>query len=702
MPPVSETRAVAAVAGDRHNPHMDIVAARPGLPAAAFTAIALLAAPAFAQSTSTSVHDVMAAEDARPRDARGLRPILDGLTAPDPAVRAAAVRALGRLERDELLPRILPALSDPDPTVRATGAMATEMAVRERGYTTAYDHLRERVAGESDPTVLGALAYSLGSLPYPSADVARPVARLLSEVADTTQPIEVVVGVARGFEALFRTEGRGATAVPEAVRALRAMARYRRDVHDDRAPMVRRLAVSALRSAGRAAPGDVREWLTDSDHQVRRLALGAVSSLASEHRLPVLERGMQDDDFSVRHASLQLLTATPATACEHVLPLDGNPHVRLLSIDVMADCEWATAILDSLAGALPSTGRWHDGAHALVSLAAQAPDRASDHLDAFVRHEVPFVRMYAARAATLLADTARLYELAADAHHNVREVSLRGLSRVVGHRADSVFIANLSAADYQLVMTAATVLEGTAQPGAGPALWSALARITEERRETSRDARLALLARAEEVAGVADSGLLRSYLTDFDAAIARYAGRVLEGWTGAQTQAAPRPLMPLPFPSTERIAQLRRSRVVLHMAGGGEIVIRLRPERAPTNSDRFARFAENRYLDGLTFHRVVPNFVIQGGSPGANEYAGDGPYTRDELTGDPHIRGTVGLSTRGHDTGDGQLFVNLVDNYRLDPNYTLFGEVESGMDIVDAILEGAVIVRAELRPSATR
>ena len=102
------------------------------------------------------------------------------------------------------------------------------------------------------------------------------------------------------------------------------------------------------------------------------------------------------------------------------------------------------------------------------------------------------------------------------------------------------------------------------------------------------------------------------------------------------------------------------------------------------------------YFDGLTFHRVVPNFVIQGGSPGANEYAGDGPYTRDELTARPHLRGTVGISTRGRDTGDAQIFVNLVDNVRLDHNYTIFAEVSAGMDVVDAVLEGSTIERITL------
>ena len=56
----------------------------------------------------------------------------------------------------------------------------------------------------------------------------------------------------------------------------------------------------------------------------------------------------------------------------------------------------------------------------------------------------------------------------------------------------------------------------------------------------------------------------------------------------------------------------------------------------------------------------------------------------------------MGISTRGRDTGDAQLFINLVDNYRLDHDYTVFGRVESGMDVVDRILEGDVIARAEV------
>ena len=132
------------------------------------------------------------------------------------------------------------------------------------------------------------------------------------------------------------------------------------------------------------------------------------------------------------------------------------------------------------------------------------------------------------------------------------------------------------------------------------------------------------------------------------------------------------------------------------MRKGGTIAIQPLPLHALTNAYRFVRLARKGYFDGLTFHRWAANFVLQGGSPGANEYSGDGPYSRDEVGVRPHWRGTVGLSTRGHDTGDAQIFINLVDNVRLNHDYTVYGVVVAGMDLVDVVLEGDVIDRAEV------
>ena len=119
-------------------------------------------------------------------------------------------------------------------------------------------------------------------------------------------------------------------------------------------------------------------------------------------------------------------------------------------------------------------------------------------------------------------------------------------------------------------------------------------------------------------------------------------------------------------------------------------------DEAPATIRAFAALAVKGYYDGLTFHRVVTNFVIQGGSPGANEYVGNNRYLRDELGLRSHERGTLGISTRGRDTGDAQIFVNLIDNWRLDHDYTVFAEVVRGMDVVDGALEGDVIQRIDI------
>jgi cyclophilin family peptidyl-prolyl cis-trans isomerase len=110
---------------------------------------------------------------------------------------------------------------------------------------------------------------------------------------------------------------------------------------------------------------------------------------------------------------------------------------------------------------------------------------------------------------------------------------------------------------------------------------------------------------------------------------------------------------------------------------------------------RILELARLGYYNGSSWHRVEPDFVIQGGSPGANEYVGFSQFLRDELGTVPHTRGTVGMSTRGHDTGDAQWFVNLKDNLRLGRDYTVFAEVVDGMDVVDGVLEGDVILSIE-------
>ena len=136
------------------------------------------------------------------------------------------------------------------------------------------------------------------------------------------------------------------------------------------------------------------------------------------------------------------------------------------------------------------------------------------------------------------------------------------------------------------------------------------------------------------------------------------------------------------------------------MDSGRRFDVQLDALDAPLARTRFLAGVRTGYYNNLTFHRVVPNFIIQGGSPGANEYCGDCPFMRDEV-GRMHERGTIGISTRGPDTGDAQIFINLVDNPRLDFDYTVFARVCTGMTVVDEIVEGDRIVQVS-DPAAVR
>ena len=147
---------------------------------------------------------------------------------------------------------------------------------------------------------------------------------------------------------------------------------------------------------------------------------------------------------------------------------------------------------------------------------------------------------------------------------------------------------------------------------------------------------------------------------------------------GIEKAAAPRPLPREVRPAAKPANPLLLARVELDT--GRFFEIHFDRTVAPLAYSRISQLVRDKYYDGLTFHRVVPNFVIQGGSPGANEYAGAARFMRDELSERPHARGTVGLSTRGHHTGDAQIFVNLADNRILDLEYTVIGEVDARAD----------------------
>lgn len=657
--------------------------------------------------------DVLRIEDARPTDAGGREALFAGMRAEDAATRRFAVRALGRLEDPTLVDRIRPSLTDPDPTVRAAAAWAVAQAVHGADGGVAAVALVAASRTESEPDVRGEIARSLGRVRL--EDTPDEVLDILAAwAAGPGLDAETAVGVVLGLEALSRAPGPSGSdeRVYEALERLTGF-EATGDVDPDVPVRVRAVALLGLGQRGRLSLLTIREALTDPAPTVRAAAARFLGSVPTDERAELLSMAGMDDATIVRVEAVRALASAPRTAaaCQNLLGAargDSARIVRVSALDALGTaCPDGTGqeivdYLDSLATALPpeADGTWHPSVHALASLARLDAEAAGDALERHAGHANSFVRAGAALVAGFIADGPTLRALSNDPDPNVRTPALRALFGIEGRALDEELIDQLSANDPQLLMTVAELLDGTAHPETAEAALAAFVRVSELRRETTRDARTALL---ELVASTGDPALaprLEPYLTDFDAVVAARVGSMLADWTGVTPTISPEALPRLPLPTTDDVADMERNVVVLHMARGGEIVVELLPFLAPTNAFRFMRLARSGHFDGLTFHRVVPNFVVQGGSPAANEYAGDGPYTRDEIGRLSHWRGTVGLSTRGRDTGDGQIFVNLVDNVRLDHDYTVFGVVSAGMDVVDGVLAGDAIGRVEIRPGS--
>ena len=672
--------------------------------------VLFFATAAPAQSTSSLQERLLQAEDARPTTEAGLAPIYEALKGNG---RRTAIRAVGRLERPEMIPLIAPALND-GVGIRAEAANALAQMARTPAAVAEVQKLllarAQTDAGLNTWEPWGEIAAALGRLPYDTAaQVAETEAVLITGLPapDSMNDVETaaLVGSVRGLESLARTV-RAKKLAPLGDRTwdlLRWAATAQRPPADPRSAVTRRLAMAALVTGNQATASVIERGLNDSDAEVRRFAAAAAATDARiDERDRIVKIALADKEPRVRFEALRAwgrhLQKTSCAPIRAALS-DANPHVKLQAIDQLgAACpasESPAAELTAIAAALsPAPRTWHAPAHAIVSLARIQPDAARTALPRFVQHPTWQVRMYAARAAGVLASIDDLNTLSADASDNVREAALTALIDLKRPEAATIAVGQLSRADYQLIITAARALEDKSHaPKATAALLTALSRITKEHKHTSRDPRMAILTRLQSYGDASQAVNIEGYLKDFDPAIARKAAEILTAWSGKPRTASPQPLTP-PGVTTKAVEALRAKSLRFHMAGRGYFDIALEVDAAPLTAIRIARRAGEGYYNGLTFHRIAPNFVIQGGSPGANEYSGDSFYMRDEPG--LHLRGTVGISTRGRDTGDAQIFVNLIDSPRLDHIYTVFGTVITGMDVVDGTLEGDVIERVEL------
>jgi peptidyl-prolyl cis-trans isomerase B (cyclophilin B) len=664
--------------------------------------------------------------------------LMAGSHSVDPTVREAFVRAIGQFEQPEDVEQLLVYLNDASLNVRHQTIQAIVQSLVNatperdgRAIQMAFAAFRLGALSPSVPssrsrggpsaltlveTMRDGFLSAIGELPLDIAQT-NAASALFSQMIERSPPS---LGAMEGLATLARRR-------PNVSPSTAALARLRilaapRGFSDMESPGLPPLnALFALRDR------DERVINFNATLHCRPLPNGcwefryrAVQMMdgSSDAYGRALSQAHVDTVYHVRMAALRAAAAAiPKTkTCAPLITAldDPMPYVVLQAIDLLNPaCDeredigarllsWANELSDSL-----NNSKWHAPARALEVLVRFRPDDAKRiGTEIAAPHEIWQVRAVAARLAGVLKDEALAERMLRDDEPNVRTEALLSLAEMRSKKRIEAAIAALEHADYQLVHTAARELSRNAlgeelakSLGSLPQepLMTALKRLTEEKKAWSRDPRLELLARIAEYGDPSDGDALAAlaeYLKDEDPLVASAAADTIGKLTGSRPEPTPTKV-PLIQPNETDLQNIRKPPpgmtmgAHLWLSDGSHVAFRLVPETAPLTVFRFKQLADTGAYDGASFYRVVPGLLIQGGSPEENQYSGLDRFWRDEING-PHDAGFVATLARGRHTGDGQFFINLLDNPQFNHLYTVFGV---GTCMTSHILEGTKITK---------
>ncbi|MGH7742860.1 MAG: HEAT repeat domain-containing protein, partial [Candidatus Eiseniibacteriota bacterium] len=593
--------------------------------------LALLLAPVArsASAASSPPRDIAIAEDQRRASDQAIQ---QALASRDPVLRARAVLALGRIQDSTSVTPLIAACRDSDGEVRREAVFALgQVAIAHPG-SAVLAPVRaalDQMLNLGDPVVLDLTVEALGKLGDPGA-----TPRLVSLLSDPSAQL-------RGEAAVALWRLADSTAVGALLEHL-----------EDPDPSVRWRVLYALEKV--PAPDrvvlHVAQRLSDPDWLTRAYAVRTLGRQKSPRATAYVLQMLADGEVPVVVNALRALQSIADSSGSFELrALTGtlrNPHpyVRLCSANalgdrfawVRADSASRRAAIDSLLSHLRDSDAATRGA-CVKALAAQHA-LGQGNARGMLHDPSPYVCAATLEALPLLGTREALPlvmpRLAAETPEIVRITA----ADVLGQLKATSAIPELRAA-----LSDSSVLFASAAAGA-----------------------LADLGDTASVAALADAYGAHGMDAETDARQSiRDALRKLAGTSFADSveHAHPVPAKTSEYAEDFGIAPPERGAVIHTSAGDIEWAFNGR--EAPETVKNFIRLARRGYFDSSYVHRVVPNFVIQGGSPGASEYVGAPRYMRDEAGTVPHLRGAVGISTRGRDTGDGQIFIDLVDLPRL-------------------------------------
>ena len=619
-----------------------------------------------------------------------------GLADSDRSVRRRAALAAGRIGDAGAVPALIPLLQDSELEVRQMAAFALGLI----GEPLAVDPLLAALK-DPEPVVRGRAAEALGQIG--DARAAPAIAQMVVGALPPKAPLVTV----RGDDPASLTDpwleprlGVFALARLKDARSAQAALLLAGKPRFDwwaatwtamrlENPALRPLLVAAVtstdalsRAYGARGLGALKDpadldtllpLLRDRDETVVVNAVRAVALLGEARAVPPVSALLRSPSSVLRVEALKALS---------VLPPDRGLRERVIA-EVGSPEPWMRA------AALQALARMEREDFALV-LANLDPD------------PVWFVRAGLAAALAIAGDEAsqaRLLAMLKDDDVRVLPYVLEALRQARGPDSVDTLRRHLDHPDFAVRMAAADQLAALKVTGLSEALAASLARA---KGDVEMDARLSLVTLLAIQKDARAAALLREIASgDSARPVRERAARELRALGETPPAPGPEPVTRPALDYLEALAPYEAAagsvytpRVFLQMKQG-RVEIHLNVVEAPLMSATFLDLARRGYFDGLTFHRVVPGFVVQGGDPRGDGNGGPGFALRDEIGQRPYGRGVVGMALSGKDTGGSQLFITLAPAPHLDGRYTVFGWVASGMEVVDKIRPGDVIEKVE-------
>jgi HEAT repeat protein/cyclophilin family peptidyl-prolyl cis-trans isomerase len=422
------------------------------------------------------------------------------------------------------------------------------------------------------------------------------------------------------------------------------------------------------------AAGPLREIVSarQRDQAVVIQAIRALQILGDRTSAPVLTKLVADRAVSgaLRQEAMTALSAlVDATHVDLLLDLvsDRAPAVRAAVFGALARVD-ADTFLAALAG-LEADPEWTVRVAVAAALGGLPAERSLPKLTAMLQ----------------------------DRDGRVIPAVLSALASTGAPGVDRVLLERLRSDDFVVRTAAAAALADLKVVSAVQPLVEAFRAADSDVTYVARAAILGALARLDAAAA---RPLLQEALKDRDWAVRVRARALLreQGVSGVEEIMRPATIRgAVDAPEWQAIAAPPFSPRAFIDTSRGMFEIELAILDAPLTVHNFMTLARKGFFNGISIHRVVPDFVVQDGDPRGDGEGGPGYTIRDEINQRPYLRGTVGMALDWQDTGGSQFFVTHSPQPHLDGRYTVFGHVVGGIDVVDALLPGDVVERVRIR-----